>query len=437
MAGTAGDHPAAHQLLSSVFHGPSSTEFHAQIEDPGYEPVDRLLIKLGDRVAAHVRTKRHTLQFGSQQVEAGGVFDLATLPEYRQQGMATALLVAAEKRFIRDGAVLGLLHTNLPDFFQRRGWVACGRHSYSVASPRRILSQLVAGGYRNDGAAAQVVPDQNEASAAALLDNGVRPPLTIRLWRRVELAALERLYDQNLAAGWGLVRRNEAYWSWLISRRAYDRIYVAIEGSDIQELSASLAPIVGYAVVKEGRIVELVTEPQRDDVAAGLLARVCGDAIERDLHSVRLDAPPDCPLHEIMASAGGSFIGHQVDQGGVQLAKVFAPLKLLEQLCPVLHERGKQAELSRPCELGLLLGGEKHRLLATRRSVKLLSGKLGRSYLNCNHAQLTQLMLGHLDVAAAAESGRLTASTRVAIETAAALFPQRPFWRSPWDELPA
>src|SRR5215204_3046968 len=57
-----GDHGLIHRLLLSVFHGPSAAEFHAQLDEPGYEPADRLVVKDGEQVAAHLRLARQTIQ---------------------------------------------------------------------------------------------------------------------------------------------------------------------------------------------------------------------------------------------------------------------------------------------------------------------------------------------------------------------------------------
>ncbi len=47
------------------------------------------------------------------------------------------------------------------------------------------------------------------------------------------------------------------------------------------------------------------------------------------------------------------------------------PIGFLKQLCPELHRRADAAGMTRPCELGLVLDGEKYRLVVSRRSVKL------------------------------------------------------------------
>jgi GNAT superfamily N-acetyltransferase len=416
----AGDHPAIHQFLVSVFHGPSAAEFHAQQDEPLYEPTDRLLVKRGERTLAHVHLTKRVLRYGSLEIPAAGVAHLGTLPEFRRQGLATALLSAAERQMADDGAVLGVVRTVAPQFYLRRGWAVCGRHCYSVCNGRDLLSHLQA----------------TRAIEPTLL--GPRPPpLNIRLWRHVEQAALMRLYAHNTAGTFGPHARSEDYWRWLISRKAYDRIYVAISGPDNLGLEQANAQIVGYAVMKEGRIVELMTDPSSPEAASQLLGRAGADAIEHDRHTLRLDAPPGHALHGFFKEAGGTNHHHEADHGEVLLARVFEPIQFLWMLCGDLHVRARSAQLVRPCELGLNVEGEKHRLVLSRRSVKVESGKLGRSYLACGRAELTQLLLGHLDVDKAAAKGQLECSTRVAIETARVLFPQLPTWRPPWDDLPA
>ena len=135
---TAGDHPLIHQFLLGATQKPSAAEFQAQVDDPTYEPSDRLLIKAGRQIVAHLRLVRREMRFGRLLLPVGLVVDVVTAPEYRGHGCATGLLQAARKQLLADGAVLGLLRTNMPRFYARRGWTVCGRHCYSSAGPRRF-----------------------------------------------------------------------------------------------------------------------------------------------------------------------------------------------------------------------------------------------------------------------------------------------------------
>src|SRR5262249_4663807 len=170
---------------------------------------------------------------------------------------ATKLLAAAEKKIAADGAVLGLVRTKIPRFFHRSGWALCGRHNISHAKARDVLGWL-----HQDQTLRQ------------------HRPLNIRLWRHVEMPALMRIYRQNLQGGYGALERSEAYWRWLIGRRAYDQLLIALDGPDKLELEETTAPIVGYAVLRQERIVELLTAPGHPTANWQLLARSCADAIE-------------------------------------------------------------------------------------------------------------------------------------------------------------
>ena len=258
---SAGDHPMIHQFLVSVFHKPSPAEFQAQLEEPSYEPSHRLLIENGNQIVAHLRLLHREMRFGKLVLPAGIVTDVATLPEYRRHGCRTALLAAARKTLLRDGAVLGLLATDQPRFYLRRGWIVNGRHCYGTLGPREILSHL------------QV----RETELRGLREDVLRPPsrkrYNIRLWRHVELAALTRLYDENTFRGYGSLVRTDAYWRWLVGRGGNKQVYVAINGRDKFELDESLSPIVGYAAAREGRIVELMCSA--DTEASIQLLAVC------------------------------------------------------------------------------------------------------------------------------------------------------------------
>ena len=425
VAATPADQPAIFQFLVGVFRQPSPAEFQAQLEDPAYEPADRLVIKCGARIVAHLRLLHREMQFGGRVLPVGLVADVATLPEYRAQGCATALLSAARQALVQRGAVLGMLRTDQPRFYARRGWVVCGRHSYAVAGPREILSCL----------------HQREAEQVRATGFQLPPPCrkryNIRLWRQMEQAALTRLYNENTWQAYGTLVRTEAYWQWLIRRGGNERVYVAIDGPDRIELDDCLAPIVGYATTRQGRIVEMMCAREHPEASIQLLARACGEAIERDFHRVRVDAPPGDPLHTLVLAAGGSHCCHEADTGMVFMASLLQPRRFLQLIGRYLSQRVAAAGLPRPCQLGLLIDDEKYRLVIRRRRLQLIRGTLGRSYLRCSRYDLTQLLLGHLDVHDGVASGRLTVSTHLALDTAAALLPRLPFWRPPWDDLPA
>ena len=416
----AGDHLAIHRLLIHLFQQPSSSEFQAQLEDPRYEPSDRILVRRGDQLVGHTLLLPREVRFGSINLPCGYIHDLGILPEYRSRGFATQLLAAAEQQLHADGALFGLLRTAVPGFFLKRGWLLGPRPAFSMAGAREILARLI---------------EAPKPPVRFLEPDPI--PLNIRIWRHVEQAALIRLYNQYASGRYGPAIRTDADWRWLLGRRAFDQVYVAIQGPDKLELDDTFAAIVGYAITRKSRILELITAPDCPAAATQLLARVCGDAIEQDLTYVRLDAPADDRLHAFFATAGGNPQVQPQGTGDCLMVKVFEPLTMLARLAPLFTQRVATARRTLPCELGLQCGSAKYSLNLQTTGLEIQVGRLGRSYLELQPNDLTALLFGQIELESALASGRIVASTRIAAETASMLFPAFNFHRQPWDLLTA
>jgi hypothetical protein len=246
-----------------------------------------------------------------------------------------------------------------------------------------------------------------------------------------------RIYAQNTAGTYGPLERTEPYWRWLISRGAFDHIIIALAGPDRLDLTEIKAPIVGYAVVRRERVVELLTNPAYPTAGVQLLARACSDAIERRGNDITLDAPESDPLHVFIRAAGGVFHHHEADDQEMFMAKLLDSARFISRLGPVIGARMREAGLGRTAELGLNIGGEKLMLTQGPRGIVMVAGRLGRNYLTCSTAEFTRLLLGHSTPAESAAGGRLTSSTQLALELAGVLFPRLPIWRPPWDDLAA
>ncbi|MCA9101440.1 MAG: GNAT family N-acetyltransferase [Planctomycetales bacterium] len=414
--GTAGDHPVVSQMLCDVFNGSAQAAFPATLDDPHYEPCDRLLVKGGPRILAHLQMTRRVLQFGPLRHGVSGLQHFATLPEHRQRGYGRTLLGLAEDLMAEDGSGLGIVQTAVPKFFCRRGWAVCGRHCYSRAGVRDLLAQLSADGTR-----------------------WPKHPLKIRPWRQVELPDLMRLHRQWSDQFDGATQRTEAYWRWIVGRGDHDRIFVAIDGADPAAAdddvpcNAKESQIVGYLVMRDDRILELATDPGHATAAHELLARAASEAIERDCHVITLLAPPNDPLHETFRQARGTSVHNEIDQGEVFMIKVLDVLDLMRSMCPLLHDRAAAAGITRPTEFAIAADGQRYRVLLTRRSVKVSRERSGRRTLTCSGAELTRLLLGHNGIEEAIDAGRAKVSSRVVAEIVSTILPARPLWYTPWD----
>ena len=284
-----------------------------------------------------------------------------------------------------------------------------------------------------------------------------RAPISVRPLRRIELPGVMRLYEAALPGRWGWPVRSEEYWEWLINRSAYDRAYVVAEGGESAELAEQVAAIRGYVFLKEGRIVELVIDPLRPELAQHLVARVCADASEQDHWQVRLDAPADDGLYHLFHQAGGRVEQAEEVGGEVCMAKIFEPLRLLAAMEGVFVARHRVAALARPLALGLEIqcGAKlgrtelgrtqlsrthavevaRLRLVFTGRGMNLDRGSLGRQYLTLRKRDLAPLLLGHWHLPDMIEAGRIDASTPSAGQIGRVLFPKLPWWRPPLDDL--
>jgi len=406
----AADHTAIHHFLTAVFQCPAKEEFRAALEDPFYEPSDRLLIRSDGKIVAHGHVTRRVMQFNRLALPVAGLHELGVLPDYHGRGYGRRLLAAAEAAMARDGAVIGLAWTNAPRFLRSSGWAFCCRHCRSGAAASNLRAGLESRGLR-------------------------RLRFNIRPWRQTELGALVRIYEENLGQSHGPFQRTEDYWRWLIARKAFDQIYVALDGPDVLELEESQSPIVGYAITRGAKILELFTAAGRFRAAAELLDRACSDTIERACHSVVLHARPGSPLDKLFRRAGGRRADCATCGRGVLMAKLLDPLRLLGEMGGRLNRRAIAAGMPLPLSLGLLVDGKKYQVEIGRDNTRVASGHVGRSYLQLCAADFTRLLLGQLDLDRALAEGRATASTALAQKAARAIFRRHHFWRPPLDEL--
>jgi predicted acetyltransferase len=418
--GRAADHPAIQCFLGEAFHGGQRDAFVASLEDPFYEPRDRVLVKQGSRILGQTAVAHRVQTWADRRVPVSELRRLAADPEFRGVGIGSRLVAAAEQRMREDGSELAVLSTRIPHYFRRLGYAVCGRTSAWHVSAQQMLAAMPAAVWRSDDHAR----------------------LTTRPWRQIELPALMRIYRGATEGLNGPVERTEAYWRWLISRQQYDRIYVAIAGRDRCELQkdeadALQSPIVGYAVLREDTVLELLTLPGHQQAAEQLLARAASETIELDRQVVTLHAPPRHALTAALQRAGGLHHYQEHWQGAVTMMKLLAPGRYLNSMRATFFERARAAGLSAPWELAITVEEERYTLCGTRRSVKAIEGSRpgGRRGISLNRADFARLVLGHLDLRTSQTAERIQSTSSKAFDLAAALFPPQPLWTPPWDGL--
>ncbi len=415
----AGEERLAHQFLVEAGYPVSASEHLAQRERPGYQICERLLLRSGARILAHLRCPRRPTRL------AGESWDLLELTEWAVHpaipiDLGGVLWETAQVE-ARGTKELGIVTScPLPSSESEANWVRVRQPPWHELSPADFLAHL----------------DQRRQNhrITPLTGSQANTPLGIRVWRHVEQAALRRLYRKH-ATGWGARERSEEYWRWLISRRSFDRIYVAVEGTGATGFDDPEEAIVGYAVVRGIWVIEWAAG--RAPVFRRLLKRIAQDAMERDVVAIRV-APPWGPPQAVdrcrqLLAAAGRVISPPLTWH----AKFFHPLRLIDRLRPVLAERALNAESFPVSELGFDVQGHRFQIVLDGDRTLLVRDRLGRSHLRLDLPTLLQLLLGSHSVDELVADGRISASTKLAEQGARVLFPPLEWQISPWDTAPA
>lgn len=392
--GDAGDHPGVQRFLQSVISGLTQEAFAASLEEPLYEPSDRIVARLGPRVVGHALVSRRDAYINSALVPVARLSQITILPELRGQGLGAKLLHAAETRIQEDQVPLALLATARPAFFEREhGWLPVANIRRTQLTSRNLVGIL-------------------EASAGALSGRW-----RVRPWRQMEYGALEDVYRNSTQGIFAGYERTEAFWRWVVGSCSPARLLVAHDRNQSGDCE-----LAGYVILRGESILEVTARNDRPDVLHALLHRACDEAIERSLHRLEFEAAEEHPAHRMLGYQPDNENGNGISI--TLLAKMFDQRGLLEALAPALDARAKAAEIDRPCELGFRMMNEAPcRLLFQPRSVKLANNGVGRSYLRCSPEAMLRTVLGRPKQG---ESLRFRPSTDRAKAIAAAIFPALP-----------
>ena len=401
-----GNHLAIEGFLQRVLHQPWPAEFASAVQRPGYSPAERFVIKRPSdrRLVAHLQLRPYMMRFGLAQIPVVRLCDLAVQAEYEIRGCGDQMLLAAEQGARRSGAMVMMTRGSDEEALGRCGWVSLGDDPVSIVSPQRLLGQLPA----------------SREPASPFYANSL-PRGQVRLGRLTDIDAMRRLYDAQTARAYGSQIRDEAYWSWLVSRRAHNQIYLFTENEET----------LAYVVLRGASVIELMDSTDDDRGAARVLKYVGADAIEQGRHSLRIHAPLTERVHTWSDLAGG-----QVFAGSDELTwmvKIVSPRSLLRRMAAELHHR----RFSRlKCEVSLRIGNEDLLLRSGVRSLRVTRGLARNHRLEMSHRAAAQLLLGYRDADELAACGQLKASSSKALESARLLFPMVNMWRPCWDELP-
>ncbi len=399
-----GNHLAIQGFLQRSLHRPSKAEFNSALMRPGYDPSERLIVKdpKDKTVAGHVQVQSQTIRFGRSEIPVGRLRDFAMLPEFRHRGVDRKLLAEAETLAKRNGAMMMVARQEDYRFLKSNGWSVFGSDPVSIVSPQRLLGQL---------------PAPAEPESPFYADK--MPQWEVRMGRLTDVEALSSLYESSFSQSYGSVVRSLEDWSWLISKRAHDRVYQFIE--DGQPLA--------YVVVRGASVLELVDQTDDGRGSARLLQHVGADAIDQGRYSVRLQCPLSSPAHAWADQAGGQLFTDAVQD--CWMVKILSKRTLLRRLAHEMYRR-KPKSLT---ELGIRIGNEELLIRNGVRSMKVTRGSSTKHQIGLTNRAAAQLFLGYRSVQDLAEHRELVASDAVALAAASELFPPVSMWRPLWNDM--
>lgn len=408
------DHVGVYCFLNSVFGEPSHAEFRASLEDPDYQPANRLLAKDGQRIVAHAQVLHRICPLGPLRLPAAQIDWLGTTPKLRGRGLGTRLLRTAERRMVQSGALVGWVRAQPTRLFTRLGWAVCGMQVPSCGSAHYVLRSLIEKGLRLSGR---------------------RTSLHIRPWLLWEVGGLARLYRKGIGGLFGPFERTEPYWQWLVRRHGFEQLYVAIDGPDPIDMDERKAPVVGYAAIKGAHILELVASSTKKGIAAMLLARICHDAVESGRRSVFLHTPEVDRLHEVFQKPAEPCRHGIPGCGEAVMARVLRPLALMRLMKDVLQNRAAEGGLPPAMELGFRVGKNCYLLSFNDSQLTVTTRKPTHHTVELSKADFARMLLGRIDWDHATAEECVVPRTPEAGHFARTLFPTVPFWKPPLDDL--
>jgi GNAT superfamily N-acetyltransferase len=275
--------PAVYELLSVCFPDARPNLFPRQTEhDSTYRRRHSRVVEVDGRVVAHLRIFDRRMWVRGARLRAAGIGSVATNPDYRRRGLASALLRDTIDFLWRDGYHLSFLGSEVaPLFYERLGWRVVREPSHGVQA----------------------------AEAAAVLAGSAR--LTIRPFEPSDLAEVARIHDEATRGRTGAVARSLHYWTDHMSWVDGDAggFLVAVDAR--QQLS-------GFVRSRSERWAStlMVLDAHCRDGAGACMPPLLGAlgryAVEQGLKGIQASLPEGHPLGEAIAALPSAGVTTEV-----------------------------------------------------------------------------------------------------------------------------
>jgi len=359
------DMPAVYELLSLCFSDARPNLFSRQTEhDSTFRRRHGRVVEVNSAVVGYLRIFDRRMWLRGARLRAAGIGSVATHPDYRCRGLATALLRDTLALLLREGYHLSFLGTEVaPAFYERLGW-------------RTVLQP-------SHGAPAA------EAAALPVEQAG----LTIRPFAPSDLATVASIYARATRGRTGAVVRSPRYWAdhftWIdddpggfLVATGGRRGIVAFVRSRSERWASTLMALDAYC--RDG--AEAYMSP--------LLGALGRHAVEQGLKGIQASLPEGHPLGEAFALLPSA--GVTTDVRYPLMMRVVDLPDLLRSLAPLLSERLSATKLS-PVSLAFEEDGESTYLRVGPEGARVAERPAGE-VASVTRGEAVTLLLGQKDV---------------------------------------
>jgi predicted N-acetyltransferase YhbS len=268
------DLPAVHDLLGICFTTPREYFVNQTEHDATYRLGQTRIVEIGGRIVSHVRIFHRQMLLRGVALPVGGIGSVATHPDYRRHGFATALLRDAIEQMERAGYALSFLWTGLAPFYERLGWRVALQPIYTA---------------RPEEAA--------RLSAAATVS--VRPLTS------ADLPVVARIYRRAAEGSTGAIVRTLRYWrdhmTWVDDDP--EGFLVAERRGHVVAYVRSRAEVGNHLRLLEGEAL-----PGAESALKALVAELGRLAVRRRLTSMLGIIPPGHPLSQVLESLPSTYV---------------------------------------------------------------------------------------------------------------------------------
>ena len=272
------DLPAVYDLLGISFTTPREYFVNQTEKDATYRLGQTRIVEMDGRIVSHVRIFHRQMLVRGVALPVGGVGSVATHPDYRRHGFATALLQDAIERMERAGYALSFLWTGLAPFYERLGW--------------RVVLQPIYTARPEEAA---------RLSTAATVS--VRPLAS------ADLSAVARIYRRATEGGTGAIVRTLRYWrdhmTWVDDDP--EGFLVAERRGQVVAYVRSKAEVGNHLRLLEGEVL-----PGAESALKILVAELGRLAVRRRLTSVLGIIPPGHPLSQLLESLPSTYVATNI-----------------------------------------------------------------------------------------------------------------------------